>query len=396
MTIEEFVFDRHVPDVRRMLAFGFMEGPDGWRYSRDFMDGEFRAEVLISREMKPGGRVIETDTGEEYVAVHVPSYTGAFVGEVREQYMKVLEEIAEAVCTAMPFSGAQANRLAAQIRDRWGHECDRPFEDKESGAVFRAPGNDRWYALVMRVPRSKLRTAAEIERDEAEKAAEKKARMEAKARGEKLPRRKKAPAEEDPELVEIVNVKIRPERREELLGRPGLYPAWHMNHARWITAVLDDTIPDEEVMSLIADSLSLVEGRSGKAGKEIHAWLIPANPAYYDVDAGFEAEDILFWKQSSSVHVGDEIYMYVGQPVAAIRYKCEAVEVDIPSHLASEHVKLETLMRIRLLAKLDREVFTWEALSLYGIRAVRGPRSIPEKLKRDIDAFIEKQDRKGR
>ena len=374
-----------------MRKYGFAEGPEGWSLSRDFMDGEFRAEVFISREMKVSGKVIETDTGEEYVAVHVPSYTGAFVGEVREAYMKVLEEIAEAVCTAMPFSGDQANRMAALIRERWGHECDRPFEDKEGGAVFRVPGNERWYALVMRVPRNKLRTEAQIEQERADKAAEKKAREEARARGEKLPSRRKKPAEEEPELVEIVNVKIRPERREELLGRPGIFPAFHMSHTKWVSAVLDGTISDEEVMDLISESHALVGGKSQKGGKEIHAWLIPANPAYFDVDAGFEAEDILFWKQSSSVHVGDEIYMYVGQPVSAIRYKCVAVEVDIPSHLSSEHVKLDTLMRIRLLAKLDKEVFTWEALGLYGVRAVRGPRSIPEKLKRDIDEFIEKQ-----
>jgi len=45
-------------------------------------------------------------------------------------------------------------------------------------------------------------------------------------------------------------------------------PAYHMNKQHWNTVILDGTLPDEEIISMIDDSYDLVVKRLKKAEKE--------------------------------------------------------------------------------------------------------------------------------
>jgi hypothetical protein len=96
---------------------------------------------------------------------------------------------------------------------------------------------------------------------------------------------------------------------------------------------LDDTVDDAEILKYIEKSRAFTVGKAQvqKRGSVEHkAWLIPANCHYYDVDKAFDARDVIEWKQSSLMHVGDIVYMYISSPISAITYQCEVVETDIP------------------------------------------------------------------
>ncbi len=58
------------------------------------------------------------------------------------------------------------------------------------------------------------------------------------------------------------------------------------------------------------------------------SWIVPCNLAYYDVDGAFTNLPFVTWKQTRNVCVGDIIYIYVGKPISAIKYKTQAVAVD--------------------------------------------------------------------
>lgn len=65
-------------------------------------------------------------------------------------------------------------------------------------------------------------------------------------------------------------------------------------------------------------------------------WLISCNTRYYDIDTAFEDLSVLDWKQAAKeIQVGDGVYIYVGKPVSAIKYKCivnktglKSIEID--------------------------------------------------------------------
>ena len=63
--------------------------------------------------------------------------------------------------------------------------------------------------------------------------------------------------DKDSRPIDALNIKIRPEEADALHAVPGIYPAYHMNHKLWISVVLDDTLPDEKIMSLVQTSYQL-------------------------------------------------------------------------------------------------------------------------------------------
>ncbi len=58
--------------------------------------------------------------------------------------------------------------------------------------------------------------------------------------------------------VEIINVKLDDKKSQELLKKNGFYKAYHMNKKDWISIVLNDTLKDENIISLIDESYELI------------------------------------------------------------------------------------------------------------------------------------------
>ena len=100
----------------------------------------------------------------------------------------------------------------------------------------------------------------------------------------------------------------------------------------------------------------------------------------------FEASNIVTWKQSSDIHVGDMIYMYVAAPHSSILYKCRAIEVDIPWQYSDDNISVNTAMKVELLEKYEPGTWSFERIKQFGVNAVRGPRSMPKELKYAIES----------
>ena len=113
---------------------------------------------------------------------------------------------------------------------------------------------------------------------------------------------------------------------------------------------------------------------------------MPANPKYYDVDRAFDAADEILWKQGGGIRKGDTVYLYVAAPVSAIRYRCKVTETDLPYSFRDGSLSIRRVMRIRLLRRYPPDRFPFALLGeAFGIYAVRGPRGIPESLKRALE-----------
>lgn len=58
-------------------------------------------------------------------------------------------------------------------------------------------------------------------------------------------------------------------------------------------------------------------------------WIIPGNLKYFDIIGAFNKLQNINWKQSSNVNAGDIVYIYVGKPISAIKFKCIALKVNL-------------------------------------------------------------------
>ena len=343
MTIESEIFKRSVIDEAKLKAYGFKKSAQGFVYTTLFMDDAFKAVVRVDCHGQVSGEVYEVDSDELYLPLRVESMAVGYAGQVRAAYKKVLEDIKARCGCETYFMCPQSNRLAQQILARYGDKPVFPWEKYAGYGVFKNPDNDKWYALLMPHDKNKL---------------------DKKQNGE----------------TEIINIKLDEAKIQTLLKQKGFYPAYHMNKKTWITVVLDDTLDDDVILSLIDESHAFTLGKSARRKGQVSEWLVPANPKYFDIVGAFKRHKEIIWKQSSDIKKGDIAYMYVGAPYSAVLYKCEVTEADVPYDYEDSNIKINKVMKIKCLKQYDKDFMTFAKLNDYGIRAVRGPRFCPEEL----------------
>jgi len=112
--------------------------------------------------------------------------------------------------------------LFAWAEDRCGALPEHLWADTPEYAVLRRPDNRKWFAIFMEVDGAHLG----------------------------LPGRGTVP---------VVNVKCDPRMLGSLLQSEGYLPAYHMNKERWVTVLLDGSVPEAEVLRMLELSYGLTE-----------------------------------------------------------------------------------------------------------------------------------------
>ena len=217
-------------------------------------------------------------------------------------------------------------------------------------AILRHGDNQKWFALVMDVPRSKLGLPGD-------------------------------------QPVDILNVKMGdPLLADLLLRQDGFFRGYHISRGNWVSILLDGSVPLEEICRWLDESyMATASAKTRQKLRPPKEWIIPANPKYYDIESAFAAADEIDWKQGAGIKKGDTVFVYVAAPVSAILYKCRVTATGIPFRFDAGKAHTRTLMRIKLLKRYAPERFTFDVLGKeYGIFAVRGPRGIPEPLSKAL------------
>lgn len=102
----------------------------------------------------------------------------------------------------------------------YGTAPDYPWNDWN--CVLRHKHNNKWYALVVELNEKKLGLTGD-------------------------------------RIVDVLNIKCDPLLIGSLRMKPGFFPAYHMNKDKWISIIMDGTVPSEEIKSLIELSYQLTQ-----------------------------------------------------------------------------------------------------------------------------------------
>ena len=339
MDIENEIFKRTRIKIDTLIPYGFTKSENVYNYSKIFMNS-FKADIVINEQGVVKGKVYDLNVGDEYLNFRIENSVGEFVNSVREEYKSILKDIRKHCFEKLYFMTEQANRITKKIIDKYNDEPEFAWEKFPGYGIFRNPNNEKWYGLILNIEKSKI---------------------DKESTGE----------------VEVINVKLEDKKIPDLLKKKGFYPSYHMNKKNWVTIILDNTLTDEEVMECVRISHQYTE--------TLDEWIIPANPKYYDVINCFNDKDMIEWKQSNDIKVGDKIYLYVANPYSAILYQCEAIEVNIPYNYKDKNISMNRVMKIKLLERYDERKYTLSKLKEYGIKAIRESRRMPEKLSKEIN-----------
>ena len=108
----------------------------------------------------------------------------------------------------------QRRRVTEYIRDRYAADAEYLWARYPNYAVFRHPASRKWFALVMDIPRDRLGLEGEGN-------------------------------------VDIMDMKCGSLMVDSLLAQDGFLPAYHMSKSSWISVLLDETVPDDQIYTLL-------------------------------------------------------------------------------------------------------------------------------------------------
>ena len=112
------------------------------------------------------------------------------------------------------------NKLEEYITLTYGTNAEHPWGKYPSYSVFRHQNNNKWFALIMDIPRNRIGL-----------------------RGT--------------DIIDVVNLKCDPLLLGSVRTESGIFPAYHMNKENWVTAALDGTASDEVIKMLLDVSYEL-------------------------------------------------------------------------------------------------------------------------------------------
>ncbi len=204
-------------DCKRAIAYGFSRTEAGLELKKELPGvGLYAVFVIAGKNFEVN--VFDADTDEEYLPFNVLDNITGFVTGIREQVEELVQEIKEKCL----LNSNMKLRLMEYCERKFGTEPEAPWEDSPDAYTLKTAKRNKWYALFMTIPYKSLGLVA--------KGA-----------------------------LDVVNIKLPPEKVLDLIDRVHFYPAYHMNKKHWITIVLDKEVDEPLVQQLLDESYGLVE-----------------------------------------------------------------------------------------------------------------------------------------
>ena len=125
------------------------------------------------------------------------------------------------------FAVGQRERIMEYIESRYGADPEYLWAKYPNYVVYRQPASRKWFAIIMDIPRNRV----DLEGDA---------------------------------LIDVMDVKCGPLMVGSLLAQDGFRPAYHMSKGTWISVILDDTVPDEQIFPLLELSYDSVAPKRKK------------------------------------------------------------------------------------------------------------------------------------
>lgn len=222
MDFIEDIFKYKAVNLNNLTAYGFSKNDDIYTYTATLDGSGFTMTVSVTANGDVTAEVIDSVIGEPYTLHLSDDAVGSFVGAVREEYEKILTDIAEKCFNTDVFKTEQARELIAFVSDAYGDKLEFLWEKFPDNAIWRRSDNKKWYAVILTVSKRKLGLGSD-------------------------------------EKAEVLDLRLEPDQLEKLVDGTTYFPGYHMNKKHWYTIILDGSVPFDEICDRIKISYTLAK-----------------------------------------------------------------------------------------------------------------------------------------
>lgn len=197
-------------DIERLQKYGFQKKDD--QFELMVMLDERMALNLMIHDQQLTYQCIDQDTQEEYMLIHQMQIHGKYVDGLREKLQDILDQI-NLTCQIH-----QKAEILEWVKEKYEIIPSFPFGQEYD--VLIEPKSNKMFAFFAKVKGSYFH--------------------------------------QDVPFVETMTFKNTKQRVKVLLEQPKIYPGYHMHKATWITILLDETLKNDRIFSLLEESYDCV------------------------------------------------------------------------------------------------------------------------------------------
>lgn len=208
------LFENYELQESGLKADGFVFDGREWKKTYSLNNVELEARIALKIGFPPEIQVYDSFDESPYTVYRSDSATGSFVGQVRLELEELLLAIREKHFVLEPsYSTSQTDEVVRWAFREFNERPDYPFSKKVT-YVLRTTKNQKWYALFMNLPLSKIGL------------------------------------DSDQNTI-ILNLRI---EEKDRIDNPHIFPAYHMNKKRWCSIPLDGRMDTNFLLDLVRKS----------------------------------------------------------------------------------------------------------------------------------------------
>ena len=228
------LFRDRVLNEERLIDYGFEQSGGEYVYGTTIAKGQMKLTVKVSKGNEVDTKIVDSESGEEYVLHLVDDAVGEFVGSIREEYENIMRRIESFCFDKDIFKSSQAREIIKYIREKYNDELEYLWDMFPKYAVWRRKDSRKWYGILLTVSMDKL-------------------------------------GMEGHEIIEILDLRIKPEELEEILDERRYFFGYHMNKKNWLTICLNNSVPLDEICRRIDVSYGLAakKGQSSRVKEQV-------------------------------------------------------------------------------------------------------------------------------
>ena len=209
-------------DYEKLLIYGFKNENDKYIYKTRIQNNQFEVNVIISNE-ESYSKLIDLENETEFILVDLETSNGKFVGQLRNDYEQIIEDIIIQCTSKEAFKNSQTKEVINYIEKKYGDKLEFLWEKFDDNAIWRNKQNNKWYGVLLTLSESKLGINSE-------------------------------------KIVEVIDLRYQKEKIESIIDNLKIFPGYHMNKKSWITIKLDELVDTSYIFELIDNSYNLSIG----------------------------------------------------------------------------------------------------------------------------------------
>ena len=209
-------------NFQKLKDYGFEKMENKYQFETPIFDGQFNMFVFVNENGEVSTKVIDNEMQDEYTLHLMSESVGEFVGKVRVEFERVLTDVRDKCFEKEVFKSEQAKQIVEYVRKNYGDELEFLWEKFAQDAIWRRKDNNKWYGLMIVLPKRKLGLDSD-------------------------------------EVVDIIDLRIEPNDVETVVDNKKCFEAYHMNKKHWFTICLDGSVPTKTICNFIDNSYALAK-----------------------------------------------------------------------------------------------------------------------------------------